>query len=367
MARRKKQKSLAARQKHKAPTTKDAVNQELDRIRRLREKNARLEDDTRAFEQECVTTIREAEQEVLAAQIAQTHHLAGFLTRKTLAQWQRFELIDWIHDNLRDIASNPFHDPETVFELAKTIDQLRGLALPEEPPEDTIDPSDLFGDDFDDELDDEFEQNDLDDEDFDSAGSHQGRHDNPGFDPNDAEDAEAEEAERRRRQSLDALLDTRSIKTLFRQLARQLHPDREPDAEKKLERDELMARAAQARDEHDLFTLLSMYQTHVGGSPFELLAEDEDTVLKILKAQSTELRQTQQDILHATPFRSFINEHFAGKTPAARKRKLAEHCKKARATADDYLATTHSIRSIPTLRPYLEQRYDDAVMIGPLW
>ena len=45
-----------------------------------------------------------------------------------------------------------------------------------------------------------------------------------------------------------------------------------------------------------------------------------------------------------------------------RERKLREHCEQARAAAADQAEVTRSIRSIPTLRPYLEQRYDNAVM-----
>lgn len=62
----------------------------------------------RAFEQECMAAIRPAEVELVEAQIARTRHLAGFLTRKTLAQWQRIELIEWIEDNLRSILANRF-------------------------------------------------------------------------------------------------------------------------------------------------------------------------------------------------------------------------------------------------------------------
>lgn len=247
-----------------------------------------------------------------------------------------------------------------MIELAEHLDaiqaQIRACNAPDAPaasePDDPAASTDFFGDAR------EEEPPGADDE----PAFDQAQREFEGSDFDDANDGPTGTTEQERRQSLDALLDSQSIKTLFRQLARRLHPDREPDPERKRKRDELMARAAQARDHHDLFTLLSMYQEHVGASPFEALGEDEDKVLELLKSQTAQLREQQREIRYATPFRSFINTEFAGGKRTTRERRLREHCDNLGAEAAELFEVMNSISSIATLRPFLQERYDDAIM-----
>lgn len=346
------EKSTSSARRKNGGSTADTLNREWQRIGRLRDKNERLQETMQTFEQECMAAIRDAEVELTEALAAQTRHIAGFLTRKSMTQWQHLELFNWIRENLTDLAANPFCDHQTVVELAKEIDAIGQKIRDRDAPADRPEP-DL--DDFD-------EPNATQDGFDDEAGPDPHAQTQDWVDEEDGFEDTADTAARERRQSLDQLLQGSSIKTLFRQLTRRLHPDREQDPEKKRVRDEQMARATEARDNHDIFTLLTMYEEHVGASPFPLLGADEDKILELLKSQTAELRRQQHAIIHANPFRSFIYDTFYDQKRSVRERKLREHCEQARATAADQAEVTRSIHSIPTLRPYLEQRYDNAAM-----
>lgn len=114
------------------------------------------------FEQECLEALRPAEERMNSALLEQTRHLSGFALRKTLAQWQRFELIDWIQENVELLSASPCIDPlalETlVQEITATLESaLAGLdpAVPMTDEDIEAFDRELMGEAFDSDLDDE--------------------------------------------------------------------------------------------------------------------------------------------------------------------------------------------------------------------
>ncbi|HBD9439192.1 TPA: J domain-containing protein [Legionella pneumophila] len=61
-----------------------------------------------------------------------------------------------------------------------------------------------------------------------------------------------------KKKSDNEIMESKSIKEVFRQLTKVLHPDREMDEEKKAKKSELMKRANQAYKNNDIFTLLEL-------------------------------------------------------------------------------------------------------------
>jgi len=361
------------RQKQSTPANgkrsqEQALNNEWQRIVKLQGRNQRLEEDMKAFEQTCMETLRADEEHFSRIIIGQTRQLSNFLTRKSLAKWQRSELIDWIQENLELLVSSPFTDREAFEALLQYIADLEmHLQPPGRPESDTApngcDAMDAAGDDNDDLFaeSDDIGEDDLDDSDLEADLRERLFAEFQRF---EEEFEQEQQAERARQKSLQDLLKQSSINTLFRRLARRLHPDREQNPELKQLRGEQMGRAAHARDNRDLFTLFSMYEEHVGESPLASLGDSKE-VLKLLKAHAQELRVQREEIIHDSPLRSHFYERFYDSKTTTRQHKLRQHCDMIRRQAEHERSVTVSIRSIATLKPYLEARYDAALIPLP--
>ncbi|QDD89595.1 hypothetical protein CCZ28_11415 [Pseudomonas oryzihabitans] len=298
-----------------------------------------------AFEQECLEALRPAEERMNNALLEQTRHLSGFALRKTLAQWQRFELIDWIQENVELLSASPCIDPLALETLVQEITATLESALAGLDPAAPMTDEDIEA--FDRELMGEAFDSDLDDEELDEFA----------FDDDFHQDDATAQAQRERQSALDKVLRGSSVNDLFRQLARRLHPDRELDPELKQQRGQQMQELTEARDQQDVFTLLELYERHIGESPLSALG-DKEAVLELLKAQTARLRDEQQEILHRTPLRSHFYQHYYGSNPKLRQQKLKHSRDELQRDASKEEQITRSITSIATLRPYLEARYD---------
>ncbi|HCR98000.1 MULTISPECIES: hypothetical protein [Halomonas] len=341
----------AARTNKKGQSPEQALHREWERIVKLKAGNERLEDDLKTFEKECLEVIGPAEEQAAEAILDQTRHLGTFLSRKSLAQWQRAELMGWIEENLNDLLANPFCDRQVLEEVLQHIVDMDNSRLSPEQRhayqnnnEDGMNDGAQYA---------QEDSEDIDSESFEALEEELFEE----FFHQQQEQQQEREQEQEGQQSLQAMLGKSSVNMIFRRLARLLHPDRELDADLKQLRGEQMGRATHARDSNDLFTLFSMYEEHVGESPLADLGDDKK-VLKLLKSYSRTLREQRDDIINVTPIRAGFYQHFYDAKPEIRKRKLQEYCKKARDQAKREKEITHSIRSIATLKPHLEERYD---------
>jgi hypothetical protein len=356
-------------------TAAQPLEREWQRIVNLTRKNQRLEQELEAFMQQCMDALHDDEVEMADAILQQTKHLAGFLSRKSLAQWQKVELLEWIQQNILQVANSPFCDQAQLLDLSNFIEDLQqALGLGEPPPlpeqtgkkgetgqrhherarQDTA-TDDMFEDLFAD-----FEQEPQAGPNT-EAGSDT---DDPGyweqlFEEFIREEEEAEQARQSDTDSLRQLLKKSSINNLFRRLARLLHPDREQDENRKALRHEQMSELLKAREQNDLYTLFNLYEEHMGQSALELLSEDTDEdLLALLKAHTQELREQQQTLIYGNPLQGFFYDHFYDKKPKNRARNLQQYCKNLREMVDNERQITRSITSIATLKPYLEARFE---------
>ena len=74
--------------------------------------------------QQCMDALHDDEVEMADAILQQTKHLAGFLSRKSLAQWQKVELLEWIQQNILQVANSPFCDQAQLLDLSNFIEDL---------------------------------------------------------------------------------------------------------------------------------------------------------------------------------------------------------------------------------------------------
>ena len=81
-------------------------------------------------------------------------------------------------------------------------------------------------------------------------------------------------------QASDALYSDKQITKLYRQLAKQLHPDKETDEEKKSEKSALMQQLSQAKKDKDVVALFILAQQHLLQNKMVI---DEDMLERLTK------------------------------------------------------------------------------------
>ena len=116
---------------------------------------------------------------------------------------------------------------------------------------------------------------------------------------------QAEAAQQRK--DAAALQASQSVREIFRKLASALHPDREPDATRRLHKTQLMQQANQAYQRNDLLTLLSMQldleqidEQHLAGLPDARLVHYN----QVLREQLAALQQEVAD--QALPYQMML-------------------------------------------------------------
>ncbi len=153
-----------------------------------------------------------------------------------------------------------------------------------------------------------------------------------------------------------AKLDSKALRKIFRSTAAVLHPDRETDPVKQREKQKLMAQLLQARKHNDVMALLNLYQEYViDGSA--LTREDEKQLVDSLEFQISQLQMELES--YSPP--SMLHEAAWGLYSHSKKatdHTIAEHLKKQKKQVESLRRVTPKIKSMPTLKPLLQERYD---------
>ena len=326
-------------------------------VQRQKDKNSKLEQKVKKFAEQLLPRLEPAEQQMALTECALTNNLVVLYSRKSLSQWQRDELRDWILENLDRLASNPFTPQQEFAEvkkLALTVFETMHPEMPWEEAEELMEEVEEDIEDEEDLMDDLFGFDDLDLE---------SEPEEPEFEENifekfEAERLKMEAKQREENQSLDQLLKKSSINKIFRQLARALHPDRASSEEERLERHHLMSELTVARDAKDIPRLFELYQQHLQESPMELLGDkaDLETVTQLLKRQLQSLKRDEEDIIYSDPQAGALFAHFHKRTQKATEKAIQEHLKEIRDLNKGLIHLQSDITSLAKLKPYLEER-----------
>lgn len=299
----------------------------------------------------------------------QTEKILTFMGRKSLPQWCKYELMDWLDTNVSIMQSMPFAghlDFEALYEIlaARVESDVSGQAnsgcddsdssvKPEDNKPFNSDENDPAIDDMFEELFAEFETQDDGEE---SSNDFQEDHDNHWREYFDQQDQDEADANKDREKQFDKLLRASNINKMFRKIARILHPDKEPDPEKKALRHQQMSELLKARDEKDIAALFALYDQHIGTSPLEELGEDIESATKILQYQVQQLRDQQNNYVPKSIIESFIFEHFYGKSPRALNAALRKHKTEIKELTENQIAINGAMTSIKAIKPLLEER-----------
>ena len=296
-----------------------------------------------------------------------TQRLIEFFSRKSLTQWQRRELSQWIFECIEYIQ--PLHS-ERSRELMASYQQVLAdfLELDVEDIEAEMsqqsDPLDGMFDDF---------------EDIQKAFHDAMNNDNPesGFqddlfgsgegDGNDdihknaegfftGEDPFEHSSQLPKEKNI---FSDKWLRTLFRRTANALHPDKERNAELRKEKEGLMTQLLAARDDKDVYSLLSLYMQHVDSDD---LLIGEDTMGKLceqLKEQKNQLTEERVQILYENPMYAALYENLHSKNSKKLERNIEQHIQRVEESTHEFSQFVTSLRNLKVLKEHLSDRYDE--------
>jgi hypothetical protein len=288
--------------KQKSPLQKrfEKLHKQIERQRRLNERfEKELDELTHSYRHHT----HEANLKQLDTLIALATKLTTFAGRKSLSEWQRNEISDWLEDliihRITPLA------PETGEQLQIKYEEslAKVLGMTREQLREHIHES------FANESREEY-NNYVDEEDY--------QDDMFGFDdiPPDPDDWFREAGENKQEHCgsfgdwdpRDQVMDSTWIKTLFRRAAQNLHPDREPDPESRRHKQQQLTELLSARKENDVLSILKIYSEALSGQEIQLAEKEMETVCDLLEEQLVKLKHEQTVYITAHPERELVYE-----------------------------------------------------------
>lgn len=368
-------KTRQKKKKRKISNTPEAQFQrEWVRVQNFKKQNEQLKLRLDTLAETVRVQVHDSEVQRMERLYSLSVHLVGFVTRRTLPDYLRNELFGWINEHFTEMEHNPFIDMSDklgqlnqimhqqcahldAYEQEKYEKKLikEGITLEEideakqhihesmeavlnepEDANDLFENEDMFADLFK-----EFAEEEEEEED--------------GFWEH-LFDEETQHSEKSKEQELEQLLKATPVNTLFRRIAKKLHPDLEPDEQRKAEKHRLMSDLVHARDQKDISTIIQMYSTHVGELPDGFFEGNFEKLTNLLKYQLERLKSEKDDIFACAPQKAFIYEMFNGKNERAIQNNIAQFLRENEKRCASIVTAQAHITSVASLRLYLEDR-----------
>ncbi len=408
--------SVVRQRQKKSKTKSDRLNKLWRQAERLQNQNARLQGRLDALMQRVRGELAPAQAEEGAAARELILHLLPFLQRKSLSQWQRDEIRDWIDDQLELVLAAGLMDATLEEALARDWALQRGIEIDEDSERSVAEQVEAEARREQEAAAEAFEAtreqayNDVEawiEREVEARvrarfGETRGQRSGAAVDDlfaSEFEEAEAErdeaierfrqDAEREVREQLEAdrerlmggfeqeepevadgpefapelsdmqtATDKGLFDRLFRRAANVLHPDKEQDGRRRADKQALMGTLLEARKERDILTVFKLYQEHAGATP-EIDATEENELVATLEQQIEDLRLAQQAIIEQSPAHASVYHDFYGRSRKKVDRELAELKAQAKQRAESARECVRSVRTLKALKPVLEERRDE--------
>ena len=339
------------RSQHRLQARFDKLRKQLER---QQNRNHKLATELEELAQRYQHRLQETDRHHLASLQQLAERLIVFFTRKSLSNWQRVELADWIGETLQRIGRV---EPTVAEALQERFRQAAAEHLQMSEAE-----MDAEAETFNEAIEEAFEE--LFGDAADGPGADDPQPDLFGdtefefFDDDDDDDTEAywhipdPEAETRSR----ALMDGSWTRGLFRRAAQALHPDRETDPEQRQHKQALMQQLLAARDEGDLLTLLQLYGQAADNTELELAEAEMEQACALLEDRLEQLEDEEDEIIHAHPLRALVHEFFYSPTRKTREQNFRAWEAELQRDAETAARLPEELRNLTILKEYLELR-----------
>ena len=369
-----------------SPKQKNKLNQLWEDVekkqRRIERYQAKLDD----FYHDFKASTEKQERAVCRATEKWIHRLISFIPRKTIKGPQRETLYDWIQEELTILESNPFNPVDSIalreafnqallsqssnqadanvmtedqieafreemfmmlgYELDISDDELRAMVKDPQKFHDYL--QSVMAEQSQEE---HASEDDIDwgDEDFFSQAD-----DDNHFEPS-------------HHQASDALYSDKQITKLYRQLAKQLHPDKETDEEKKSEKSALMQQLSQAKKDKDVVALFMLAQQHL---PDHEMVMDEGMLERLtmtLTEKIGQLNTEYQELQHSDDLKNLIWQRFGGGNKASRQKGLREYREHLKKESQELLAQSQEIKTVKQMQERLKKRVGTSYFDNPFF
>ncbi|MEH6576244.1 MAG: hypothetical protein V7731_04110 [Amphritea sp.] len=401
---------ILEKQPKKLSSREKKFQQAWRKVTKLKAENTTLATELDELVQLLEAKISPAEQTISLEYHALVDKKLRFLTMKSLTQWQRFELSDWIEQSFDKIQLLSQADPQRFQQQVKNYNEI--VAPDDELFEDDFlgDPEQAEFDDAQEETPEDFVQDMLDafiaeqkqqrqnfekqqqasgqvdflaDESLEQFARQQaeeltefklhlddilnmaqdedpfsfsGSSDDFGFNHDDSDESFTSNTQTR----LKTLFSDSSVKVIFRKLAKVLHPDREQDPKEIRRKQVLMSDALKARDEGDILTLFAMYSEHVSQDELSFDEKELDALNKLLMEQIEQLKNAKDRIAMQSQAHHKAFECFYDTSRKKIDKKINSYLQEIEDDKALIRELTSSLSSLRMLKPYLEDRRDAA-------
>ena len=275
--------------------------------------------------------------------------LVEFASRKSLADWQRGELQDWITETLHEVSQYNAAEADAISnDYNQVIAEYYNIPL-----EELTGPADIE-DEMEAAIDDAFESMNADDE----CPLDQEQEDPFGVDDDNLFDDLGSRAAEQPDRS-EQPINEKWIRNLFRRTARALHPDKEQDPEQRSHKQKLMTQLLDARDQQDIMTMMMLYNEHVEDGELSLDPEEIETLCDLLEKQKGILDQDRFALIDESPMHYAVHDKLYAVSQKARDRKLKEHLDDVHASIKRKYKLVEYLRNLTNLKVVLEERYED--------
>lgn len=360
----------------KAPK-KSKLNQLWLDIEKKRKRNQRYQAKLDNFYDYFKSSTESQEHAVCLATEKWINHLLSFMPRKTIKGAHREALYDWIQEELTILESNPFN-PVNSRELRDAFSEAILTAAGNEPVPDDIPAEDLEA--FLEELEMmvEHEVNLTNEELMEmvreplkfQAYLHELMAEKMHAQEDDEDDIDwgnddfftgsntYADFDEPYTQETKALYSDKQMTKLYRQLAKQLHPDKVTDAEEKAQRGELMQQLSQAKKDKDVVALLLMAQQYL---PDHEMVMDEGMLERLhatLKEKISQLNMEYRELREGGDIKSMIWQRFGGGNKATRERDLERYRYSLEQDVEDLLQKCKEVKTVKQMQVHLKERVD---------
>ncbi|PAJ74522.1 hypothetical protein CJF42_09885 [Pseudoalteromonas sp. NBT06-2] len=321
----------------------------------------------------------------------QIEHFTQFVSRKTLADYERNELLDWIYEDLHYLNNSPFTGDLNVAELEHVLekkindinthkvsklsddalDDLRGIIetsfdgaielTDAELREIAADPNQLqkhidkleaeFSDNETPDDDDFYQNNFSDDDDESSFFDDLFKQKNEYF-------SQYDEKVKQQQQELDRLFKGSQLNKMYKRLASKLHPDKELDAIKKAHKHELMQQLSIARKNKDGFTLLQLYLQHFNDD-IEFDSKTMENLTPLLQAKLAQLNQELSDLKQSRTPETLVWQQFNGRSKAIITANMENQITALKFECNEISDRIANCRTVKDLKAILKIRLDN--------
>lgn len=293
--------------------------------------------------------------------VALSNKLIVFAGRKSLSDWHRVELDEWLRDMIERRISQV--DREVAgwlrMEYQQAIARSMGISVDELVERFEAESEDVeqeFGErgraETAEDIDERPWQEDLfgfDDIDPEAEALHNGSDAN---EPDWMNDEEGVHIGR-------TVMDGGWAKDLFRRAAQVLHPDREPDPERRQVKQERMRELLRARKHGDIMTMLTIYSDSVNGADIVVAEQEMTAICDALEHQLEALEIEKQEYIYSHPVRHVVFELFYHTTKKGRSRKIQTWEQDLEHEKMDLRDLVAFLRNLNCLKSVLEDRREE--------